>query len=146
MISVIDLQVQEAIHIIDRCLNRLSYSWRQNDRPPQIDTCMGRTLKRSWESRVTSIRRLKLHTLWELSAAAITSLRNFESPPCVCVDLGWPIVLPSAVITVPPLLFSGLAWIVLAVGGPHPHTFCTRAKADHRNFPCHSCVEPQRSK
>jgi len=28
---------------------------------------------------------------------AITSLRNFESLPCACVDLGWPIVLPSAV-------------------------------------------------
>jgi hypothetical protein len=27
----------------------------------------------------------------------ITSFRKFESPPCACVDLGWPIVLLSAV-------------------------------------------------
>jgi hypothetical protein len=26
------------------------------------------------------------------------SLRSFESPPCACVDLGWPIILRSAVI------------------------------------------------
>jgi len=28
---------------------------------------------------------------------AITLLRKFESLPCACVNLGWPIVLPSAV-------------------------------------------------
>ena len=31
------------------------------------------------------------------AASAITSLRNFESLPCVCVNLVWPIDLPSAV-------------------------------------------------
>ena len=29
--------------------------------------------------------------------SAITSLRKFESPPCACVNLGWPIILHSAV-------------------------------------------------
>jgi hypothetical protein len=29
----------------------------------------------------------------------ITSFRKFESPPCACVDLGWPIVLLSAVMS-----------------------------------------------
>ena len=75
----------------------------QNNRPHQINTCIGQTLKiycGTSMTMMTSTLEIEISAHCENSAAsAITSLRKFESLLCVCVNQPWPIILHSAVIS-----------------------------------------------
>jgi len=78
----------------------MAWWWfRDSSQLPSV-TAEGKTI--DWhvhraDSQGTAWHQFRDWNFTHCESPAITSLRNFESLPCACVDLGWPIVLPSAV-------------------------------------------------
>ena len=62
------------------------YSWKQNYRPCQIDTCIGQTLKFYWSAGMTSIWKEKFHMLWKVSSISHHEILRVHP---VCVNQAW---------------------------------------------------------